>query len=57
MPRVEIVAHKLLWLQAARMLFPTQHLRRWCFDVELLYLAQRQRIPIAEVQTANLCFG
>lgn len=40
---------KLFSRQAARMLFPTQHLRRWCFDVELLYLAQRQRIPIAEV--------
>ena len=41
------------WLQlftrkAAQALFPNQRLQRWCFDVELLFLATRLRIPVAE---------
>jgi dolichyl-phosphate beta-glucosyltransferase len=40
---------KLFARESARTLFLTQHLKRWAFDVELLYLAQRLRIPIAEV--------
>ena len=34
--------------RAAQLLFPNQRLQRWCFDVELIYLAQRLGIPIAE---------
>jgi dolichyl-phosphate beta-glucosyltransferase len=30
-------------------LFPRIHVERWAFDVELLYLAERLRIPIKEV--------
>lgn len=30
-------------------LFPTMHLHRWSFDVELLLLAQQLGLPIAEV--------
>ena len=30
-------------------LFATQHLRRWCFDVELLHIAQRKSVPMSEV--------
>ena len=40
---------KLFSRQAALLLFPLQHLRRWCFDVELLFLAQRLRLPVREV--------
>ena len=31
---------------AAQKLFPVQHLKRWAFDVELLYLAQRKKLPV-----------
>ena len=34
--------------RAAQLLFVNQRLQRWCFDVELIYLAQRLGIPIAE---------
>jgi dolichyl-phosphate beta-glucosyltransferase len=40
---------KLFSRQSALLLFPLQHLRRWCFDVELLFLAQRLRLPVREV--------
>lgn len=40
---------KLFTRNAAQYLFATQHLTRWCFDVELLYLAQKLNIPITEV--------
>ena len=40
---------KLFSRQAARLLFPSQHIRRWCFDVELLFLAQRVGVPVVEV--------
>ena len=40
---------KLFSRSAARRLFALQHLRRWCFDVELLFLAQRLGIPVVEV--------
>ncbi|KAF6002421.1 hypothetical protein CCYA_CCYA10G2834 [Cyanidiococcus yangmingshanensis] len=40
---------KLFARDSARTLFLTQHLTRWAFDVELLYLAQRLGVPIAEV--------
>lgn len=34
---------------AARLLFPNQRLQRWCFDVELIYLADKLDIPVCEV--------
>lgn len=37
---------KLFSRRAAQYIFPNQHLRRWSFDVELLYLAQHSPIPI-----------
>ncbi|KAK9813146.1 hypothetical protein WJX72_009856 [[Myrmecia] bisecta] len=39
---------KLFTRRAARTLFTNQRLQRWCFDVELIYLAKRLGIPIAE---------
>jgi len=41
---------KLFTRLTAQCLFATQHIRRWCFDVELLYVAQRLDIPIVEVE-------
>jgi dolichyl-phosphate beta-glucosyltransferase len=43
---------KLFSRKAAQRLFPSQHIERWAFDVELLYLANKQDIPIAEVGVA-----
>ena len=40
---------KLFTRRAARCLFPHQHIERWAFDVELLYLAARQFVPLYEV--------
>ncbi|XP_062910417.1 dolichyl-phosphate beta-glucosyltransferase isoform X2 [Mobula hypostoma] len=40
---------KLLTREAARRTFSTLHVDRWAFDVELLYIAQCLKIPIAEV--------
>ncbi|NP_001279879.1 dolichyl-phosphate beta-glucosyltransferase [Callorhinchus milii] len=40
---------KLLTRQAALRTFSTLHVERWAFDVELLYIAQCLKIPIAEV--------
>lgn len=41
---------KLFTRKTAEVLFSTQHLRRWSFDVELLHVAQRLgNIPTAEV--------
>ena len=40
---------KLFSRQAARNIFPSQHIERWAFDVELLYLANTLGIPIGEV--------
>ena len=39
---------QLFTRKAARVLYANQRLQRWCFDVELIYLAQRLRIPIVE---------
>jgi hypothetical protein len=36
--------------RAAASIYSNQRLQRWCFDVELIYLAQRLGVPIAEVQ-------
>ncbi|KAG1656832.1 hypothetical protein FOA52_006287, partial [Chlamydomonas sp. UWO 241] len=40
---------KLFTRAAAATLFGNQRLQRWCFDVELLYLAEQLDIPVAEV--------
>jgi dolichyl-phosphate beta-glucosyltransferase len=40
---------KLFSRHAAQKVFPSQHIERWAFDVELLYLANKQGIPTREV--------
>ncbi|RZF46084.1 hypothetical protein LSTR_LSTR004797 [Laodelphax striatellus] len=40
---------KLLTRESARVLFSSLHVERWAFDVELLYIAQELKIPMAEV--------
>lgn len=40
---------KLLTRSAARAVFTNLHVERWAFDAELLYIAQKLNIPIAEV--------
>ena len=40
---------KLFTRSTAAVLFEQMHVERWCFDVELLYIAQSLRYPIAEV--------
>jgi len=37
---------KLFTRATARLLFPVQHIDRWAFDVELLFLAARNRVPM-----------
>uniref|UniRef100_A0A4W4EN40 Dolichyl-phosphate beta-glucosyltransferase n=1 Tax=Electrophorus electricus TaxID=8005 RepID=A0A4W4EN40_ELEEL len=40
---------KLFTREAALRTFSSLHVERWAFDVELLYVAQRLKIPVAEV--------
>ncbi|KAK8466131.1 hypothetical protein PHAVU_008G010800 [Phaseolus vulgaris] len=40
---------KMFTRAAARKLFSNVHLKRWCFDVELVFLCKRFKIPISEV--------
>lgn len=40
---------KLFSREAARYLFPSLHVERWAFDVEMLYIAQSLKFPIGEV--------
>jgi dolichyl-phosphate beta-glucosyltransferase len=40
---------KLFSREAAQLLFSNQHLSGWVFDTELLVIARRQQIPMAEV--------
>lgn len=40
---------KIFSRDAAKRIFPTQHLERWAFDVELLYLAGQAGVNVAEV--------
>lgn len=40
---------KLFTREAARWLFPNQHVQRWCFDPELLVIAQSRQMEVAEV--------
>ncbi len=35
--------------EAAKVIFPTQHLERWAFDIEVLFLCGAKRIPIVEI--------
>ena len=41
---------KLFTRKAAFSIFQYQRLKRWCFDVELINIAQRLKVPIVEVQ-------
>ncbi|WIA10119.1 hypothetical protein OEZ85_010326 [Tetradesmus obliquus] len=41
---------KMFTRRAAAVLYTNQRLQRWCFDVELLFLAQRLGVPVKEVQ-------
>jgi len=40
---------KLLTRPTARLCFPSLHIERWAFDVELIYIAEHLRIPTGEV--------
>ena len=40
---------KLFTREAAKKIFPAQHIERWAFDVELIYLACSLGIPVSEV--------
>ncbi|KAK9738568.1 Glycosyl transferase family 2 [Popillia japonica] len=40
---------KLLTRKAAKICFDNLHVERWAFDVEMLYIAQTVKIPIAEI--------
>ena len=35
--------------KAAKLLYSNQKLQRWCFDVELLFLAQKCGVPVSEI--------
>lgn len=39
---------QLFTRKAAQILYCNQRLQRWCFDVELLFLAQRLAVPVVE---------
>eukprot|EP00878_Enallax_costatus_P019349 GHUV01020412.1.p1 GENE.GHUV01020412.1~~GHUV01020412.1.p1 ORF type:complete len:306 (+),score=94.75 GHUV01020412.1:1639-2556(+) len=41
---------KMFTRRAAAVVYSNQRLQRWCFDVELIFIAQRLGIPIKEVQ-------
>lgn len=45
---------KMFSRHAAALLYTNQRLQRWCFDVELLYLCSRLRVPVKEVQVRRL---
>jgi dolichyl-phosphate beta-glucosyltransferase len=40
---------KLFTRRACAKIFPLMHVERWAFDVECLYLAEQQSIPMIEV--------
>jgi dolichyl-phosphate beta-glucosyltransferase len=40
---------KIFTRDAARLVFPTQHLERWAFDIEVLLLCGAKNIPVVEV--------
>ena len=39
---------QLFTRKAAQLLYTNQRLQRWCFDVELLFLAQNLEVPVVE---------
>ena len=39
---------QLFTRKTAQLLYSNQRLQRWCFDVELLFLAQHLEVPVAE---------
>jgi dolichyl-phosphate beta-glucosyltransferase len=43
---------KLFTRCSCALIFPSMHVERWAFDVECLYLAERQGIPMVEVPVA-----
>lgn len=45
---VRIHTVQLFTRRAARVLYSNQRLQRWCFDVELLFLAQHLGVPVVE---------
>jgi dolichyl-phosphate beta-glucosyltransferase len=47
--RVTQWSFKLFSREAVRLLFSTQNIQRWCFDVELLVIERRRKMEIAEV--------
>jgi dolichyl-phosphate beta-glucosyltransferase len=40
---------KLFSREAAKWLFPNQHIHRWCFDVEMLVIGAKRRMEVAEI--------
>lgn len=42
---------KLFTKDAARLIFPAMHTRRWAFDIEMIVIAESLGIPIKEVCT------
>ena len=40
---------RLFSREAARWLFPNQHIQRWCFDAELLVIGRKKGMGIAEI--------
>lgn len=46
---------QLFTRRSAALLFSNQRLQRWCFDVELLYLADSMGIPVCEVGRVAGC--
>jgi dolichyl-phosphate beta-glucosyltransferase len=40
---------KIFSRDAARLVFPTQHLERWAFDIEVLLLCGAKGIPVKEI--------
>lgn len=43
-----VVRAQLFTRKAAQLLYSNQRLQRWCFDVELLFLAQHLGVPTVE---------
>lgn len=44
---------KLFTKDAARLIFPAMHTRRWAFDIEMIVIAESLGIPIKEVSISN----
>ena len=35
--------------EAAQKIFPVQHLARWAFDLEVLFLSYKHKAPVVEI--------